>query len=89
MADFELGFGQARKAAAIEQFGFEAGSPVLAVLVGVNDEPGQWPAHHEGAAQGLAHAVFGHGVAHVPACNFVRATVQPRGQAQPAAALAG
>ena len=115
VADFELGFGQARKAAAIEQFGFEAapkgssvgvvvavappahtllgavlgdqgfeaGGRVLAALVGMHDEPGQ------GAAQRLAHQVFGHRVAHVPAHDFARVTVQPYGQVEPATALPG
>ena len=61
---------------------------VLAALVGLNSGPGRGPAHHQGPPPGFADLAFGHRVAHVPADNLARATVQSDGQIQPAAALA-
>jgi hypothetical protein len=69
--------------------GFESGSRVLAALIGVHNEPGWRAAHDQGPAQRFADQVFGHRVAHVPADDFARATVEPHGQVEPATALAG
>ena len=61
---------------------------VQCALVGVHDEASRGAAHGQGPAPGLADQVFGQGLAHVPAHDFVRTAVEPHGQGAPAAALA-
>ena len=53
----------------------------------MHDEPGRRAAYGQSAPQGLTDQVFRHGLAHVPADDFARATVGPDGQVEPAATL--
>ncbi|WP_170934882.1 hypothetical protein [Hymenobacter gelipurpurascens] len=74
VAVFKYGLVQAREAAAIEQFGFEAALQRF----------GGGASHHKRPAQGFADQVFRPGLAHAPAPDFTRAVVQPHGQVEPA-----